>query len=71
MFPNQSSTSVLSNKGVCDWKQLGIRLKDHETSSAHGSAQMQLLELQKRLHYEKIIFNKGRLMQKKNIGVVF
>jgi hypothetical protein len=57
MFPNKSSTSALSNKGICDWKHLGARLKDHETSNAHGNVQMQLLELQKRLHYEKSIDN--------------
>jgi hypothetical protein len=57
MFPKQSSISALSNKGIHDWKQLGTRLKDHETSSAHGNAQMQLLELQKRLHYENTIDN--------------
>jgi hypothetical protein len=27
MFPYQSSTSALSNKGICDWKPLGRRLK--------------------------------------------
>lgn len=55
MFPNQSSRSALSNEGICDWKHLGTRLKDHETSIFHGKAQMQVLELQKRLKYEKTI----------------
>jgi hypothetical protein len=54
MFPNQLSTSALSDKGMCDWKHLGARLKDH---GAHGNAQLQLLELRKRLHYEKPIDN--------------
>jgi hypothetical protein len=36
---------------------MGMRLKDHEASSAHGNAQMQILELQKRLRYEKTIDN--------------
>jgi hypothetical protein len=57
MFPNQPSTSTLSNKGICDCKHLGTWLKDHETSSAHGNTQRQLLELQRRLHCEKTIDN--------------
>jgi hypothetical protein len=53
MFHNQSSTSALPN----NWKQLGNRVIDHETSSAHGNALVQLLELQKGYHYEKTIDN--------------
>jgi hypothetical protein len=73
MFPNKSSMSALLNKVICDWKHLDPPLNDHETSSVHGNAQMKLLELQKRLHYEKTMDKSQRSQTnaEKNIGFVF
>jgi hypothetical protein len=56
-FPNEPSTSALSNKGTCDWKQLYPFERSRDGQCARQSTTMQVLQLQKILHYEKTIDN--------------
>lgn len=57
LFFNHYTRSGLAKEGICDWKNLGKRLTEHETSDVHRASQLKFLELEKRLKTEQTIDN--------------
>ena len=55
LFSLKSSTSLLVNKGTRDWKNLGYKLKNHETSHEHINSMCNWIDLETKLQKNKTI----------------